>query len=48
MIYTMIIFGLGTAAGAVVACVTAAGSYASGYEDGYMNAWKIRDIAERV
>lgn len=43
-----IAFGFGTVAGAVVACANAAGSYGKGYEDGYIQAWKVRDIVEKV
>lgn len=48
LIYTFLIFAVGTVAGAVVACANAAGSYSKGYEDGYIQAWKIRDIVEKV
>lgn len=47
-IYTIIVFGVGTIAGAVVACVTAAGSYGKGYEEGYAYAWSTRDIIDRA
>lgn len=45
-IYTIIVFGVGTIAGAVVACVTAAGSYGKGYEEGYAYAWSTRNIID--
>ena len=48
IICKFLIFAVGTVAGAVVACVNAAGSYGKGYEDGYIQAWKIRDIVEKV
>ena len=49
MILSMCIaFGIGTVAGAVVACVNAYGSYGKGYKDGYNCAWKTRDIVDSV